>query len=77
MNIKEIESLKELQKIIKTATECSFNIKIDRKNVNIILETRISKYIEGFKMDESIHTKVAFHHGATGQVIIYFVPWGN
>ena len=51
VNVKEIESLKELQKIIKTANECSFNIKIDRKNVNIILETHVSKYIEGFKMD--------------------------
>ncbi len=51
VNVKEIESLKELQKIIKTATECSFNITIDRKNVNIILETHISKYVEGFKID--------------------------
>jgi hypothetical protein len=51
VNVKEIESLKELQKILKTANECSFNINIDRKNVNIILETHVSKYIEGFKID--------------------------
>lgn len=51
VNVKEIESLKELQKIIKNETECSFNITIDKRNVNIILETHVSKYVEGFKMD--------------------------